>query len=107
MYSIIMRLRLRQAKAFAYLCLSTQANISGNIRAENGNIEGGLSNLERPFHKAPSEYLLPVICELHPRTRSPTQGNYLFEFLKSDVCGAVEPPGLFDFVNLESRLYVS
>jgi len=45
------------------------------------------------------EYGLPVICSVHPRTRSKLrQGD-----MADDGLRGIEPPGLFDFVKLEKN----
>jgi UDP-N-acetylglucosamine 2-epimerase (non-hydrolysing) len=70
-------------------------------RAENVDIEERLIKFVKAFHKLHAEYQFPVICSLHPRTRS--QLKKLSLVFEGDGVQAVEPLGLFDFVNLEKQ----
>lgn len=70
-------------------------------RAENVDLEDRLRNLVDSLNRIHDTYELPIICSLHPRTRSKLEGYGLLE-----VAGKVtylEPMGLFDFVALEKN----
>jgi len=70
-------------------------------RAENVDIEERLNKFVKAFRKLHAEYQVPVICSLHPRTRS--QLKKLSLVMDGEGLRAVEPLGLFDFVNLERQ----
>ena len=70
-------------------------------RAENVDLEDRLRNLVDSLNRIHDTYELPIICSLHPRTRSKLEGYGLLE-----VAGKVtylEPMGLIDFVALEKN----
>jgi len=72
-------------------------------RAENVDIKERLVNIIKSLKKLNAKYKLPVICSLHPRTKSKmkkfkiTVENKNIRFL--------EPLGLFDFVKLEKHAF--
>ncbi len=70
-------------------------------RAENVDVPERLSAFLEAFNLLHKEYALPLICSLHPRTRSQLtkQGK---DFNGIGVI-AVDPLGLFDFVHLEKN----
>lgn len=68
-------------------------------RAENVDNEERLSKFIEAFHLLYSGYKVPVICSLHPRTRS--QLKKQGKIIAGAGVQAVEPLGLFDFVRLE------
>jgi len=72
-------------------------------RAENVDNEGRLAKFITAFQSLYEEYGLPLICSLHPRTRSQLekQGK---TFAGTGI-QVVEPLGLFDFVCLEQNAY--
>jgi len=70
-------------------------------RAENVDIPQRLANFIEALHLLNLEYEIPVICSLHPRTRS--QLNKSHQILVGDGVRAIEPQGLFDFVRLEKQ----
>jgi UDP-N-acetylglucosamine 2-epimerase (non-hydrolysing) len=70
-------------------------------RAENVDVPERLSSFIKAFHQIHTEYDLPVICSLHPRTRSQLQKQN--KNIESDGVQAIEPLGLFDFVHLEQH----
>ncbi len=70
-------------------------------RAENVDIEKRLAGFIEAFHLLNKEYGVPVICSLHPRTRSQLQRQG--KMLEGAGVRAVDPLGLFDFVHLEQR----
>ncbi len=70
-------------------------------RAENVDIPERLSRFIQAFKKLNIEYNIPVLCSLHPRTRS--QLSKQKEVFEDSGVRAVEPLGLFDFVHLEQN----
>jgi UDP-N-acetylglucosamine 2-epimerase (non-hydrolysing) len=72
-------------------------------RTENVDSEDRLEKFITALHRLYAEYGLPLICSLHPRTRSQLAKQ------KKSLAGAgiqvVEPLGLFDFVFLEQNAY--
>lgn len=68
-------------------------------RAENVDAHERLACFIEAFHLLNKKYSLPVICSLHPRTRSQLlkQGK----IIEGGGVRAFEPLGLFDFVHLE------
>jgi UDP-N-acetylglucosamine 2-epimerase (non-hydrolysing) len=70
-------------------------------RAENVDREDRLTDLVEAFRRLTAAHAVPVICSLHPRTRSKVErfgvdlGGELLRFL--------EPLGFFDFVRLEQE----
>ncbi len=70
-------------------------------RAENVDIEERLVDFIEGLHALNKEYRVPVICSLHPRTRSQLEKRS--RILENDGVRAVEPLGLFDFVHLEKN----
>jgi UDP-N-acetylglucosamine 2-epimerase (non-hydrolysing) len=72
-------------------------------RAENVDVENRLRSLVDAMKSLHERYGFPVLCSLHPRTRSKAQ-----EFgLNLDHAGLrfVEPFGFFDFVRLEQSAF--
>jgi len=70
-------------------------------RAENVDDRERLSKFGTALHRLSAEYELPLICSLHPRTRSQLElHNQTFDGTGIQV---VEPLGLFDFVSLEQN----
>ncbi len=72
-------------------------------RAENVDVPERLSNYLEALYALQQEYSVPIICSLHPRTRSQLakQGKHLDETRIT----AMEPLGLFDFVHLEKNAF--
>lgn len=70
-------------------------------RAENVDIEERLNKFIEAFNRIHLEYQVPVICSLHPRTRSQMQKQG--KVMEGGGVLAIEPPGLFDFVHLEKH----
>ncbi len=70
-------------------------------RAENVDVEKRLASFIEAFQLLYEEYKVPVICSLHPRTRSQLQKQG--KVMERSGVRAVEPLGLFDFVHLEQR----
>jgi UDP-N-acetylglucosamine 2-epimerase len=72
-------------------------------RAENVDDENRLDKFITALHRLSAEYEMPLICSLHPRTRSQLEKqNKVLIGLDIKV---VEPQGLFDFVCLEKHAY--
>jgi len=68
-------------------------------RAENVDIEDRLSGFIESFQKLNNMFNIPVLCSLHPRTRSQLEKQG--KIMESGGVWAVKPLGLFDFVHLE------
>jgi UDP-N-acetylglucosamine 2-epimerase (non-hydrolysing) len=72
-------------------------------RAENVDREDKLNGLVEAFRRLALAHQVPVICSLHPRTRSKVE-----EFgidTTGDGLRFVEPLGFFDFVRLEQEAF--
>lgn len=72
-------------------------------RAENVDREDTLRSLVDALAELGSVYSRPVICSLHPRTRSKLE-VFGIDFRKTDV-RFVQPFGFFDFVRLEKSAF--
>lgn len=72
-------------------------------RAENVDIEERLSKFIKAFQSLYTEYTLPLVCSLHPRTRSQLakQGKSV----EGLGIRSTEPLGLFAFVHLEKNAF--
>jgi UDP-N-acetylglucosamine 2-epimerase (non-hydrolysing) len=70
-------------------------------RAENVDMEDRLKSFVTAFHALHKQYGLPVICSVHPRTRSQLEQQGIT--MEGGGVSAMEPFGLFDFVNLEKN----
>jgi UDP-N-acetylglucosamine 2-epimerase (non-hydrolysing) len=70
-------------------------------RAENVDVESRLRNLLEGLRRAGTENDCPVICSLHPRTRSRIE-SFGLEGAGADI-RFVDPLGFFDFVSLEKQ----
>jgi UDP-N-acetylglucosamine 2-epimerase (non-hydrolysing) len=70
-------------------------------RAENVDRPERLAGFIKAFNLLHQKYGIPVICSLHPRTKS--QLNKQGEVLESAGVKTFAPLGLFDFINLEQR----
>ena len=72
-------------------------------RAENVDNEERLENYLTALNNLYKGYNYPVICSLHPRTKSQLEKQ------KKEIGGegirAIKPLGLFDFVNLEKNAF--
>lgn len=68
-------------------------------RAENVDVPARLDQFIAALHAIAEKYAQPVVCSVHPRTRSQLakQGREL----AGGLVKAIEPLGLFDFVKLE------
>lgn len=72
-------------------------------RAENVDIESRLRDLVRALSRLHAEYGYPVICSLHPRTRSKVAAFGIK--LEQQGITFVEPLGFFDFIQLEQSAF--
>ncbi|WP_088228053.1 UDP-N-acetylglucosamine 2-epimerase (non-hydrolyzing) [Desulfosporosinus sp. FKB] len=72
-------------------------------RAENVDDERRLNLLITALQRLVKEYGMPLICSLHPRTRSQLE-KYRQSFGGKGI-QVVEPLGLFDFICLEQNAY--
>lgn len=72
-------------------------------RAENVDIEERLQTLLHSLDLLATEYNLPIICSVHPRTRHQLQ-RYHIEALASNI-HFLEPFGFFDFIALERSAF--
>ncbi|MDR3539829.1 MAG: UDP-N-acetylglucosamine 2-epimerase (non-hydrolyzing) [Desulfosporosinus sp.] len=72
-------------------------------RAENVDDEERLTKFISALHRLAAEYGMPLVCSLHPRTRSQLERQN--RTLTGTGIQVVEPLGLFDFVCLEQNAY--
>ncbi len=72
-------------------------------RQENVDIQDRLRNLTQGFYLLQKEFDLPIICSLHPRTRSKMEAFGLD--LKQNKIRFSEPFGFFDFIELERNAF--
>ncbi len=70
-------------------------------RAENVDHKDRLKNLLLSLEEINKKYTLPVICSLHPRTKSKMQQFGLK--ISNENIHLLEPFGFFDFVSLEKN----
>jgi len=70
-------------------------------RAENVDDQDRLKSLLRSLDEIHKKYTLPVICSLHPRTKSQLEQFGLK--LNNDDIRLLEPFGFFDFTALEKK----
>lgn len=70
-------------------------------RAENVDVPHRLVRLVSALRRLHAEHRLPVVCSVHPRTRSRARQQGLS--IDGDGLLALEPLGLFDFVKLEQN----
>ena len=72
-------------------------------RAENVDVPRRLKSYIDGLQRVAEKYKYPVICSLHPRTRSRLQG--LTSAIDISGITMLEPFGLVDFVNLEKQAF--
>jgi UDP-N-acetylglucosamine 2-epimerase (non-hydrolysing) len=70
-------------------------------RAENVDLPERMEQFIDAFRQLYKKYDVPVICSLHPRTRSQLEKQS--KTLESEGVHAVEPFGFFDFLRLEKE----
>jgi UDP-N-acetylglucosamine 2-epimerase (non-hydrolysing) len=68
-------------------------------RAENVDQEARMDQFIQAFHQLHEQYGVPVICSLHPRTKSQLERQS--KTLAGDGVRALDPFGFFDFLRLE------
>lgn len=84
------------------LCIETKRYFLVTLhRAENVDDAKRLSSFIEAFQLLHKEYNMPVICSLHPRTRSQLQKQE--KIMEGNGIYTTEPLGLFDFVHLEQH----
>lgn len=96
--------QIAQSQALQSLGVATQSYFLVTLhRTENVDDAARLEKFITALHRLHAEYGLPLICSLHPRTRSQLAKQ------KKTFAGTgikvVEPLGLFDFVLLEQNAY--
>jgi UDP-N-acetylglucosamine 2-epimerase (non-hydrolysing) len=72
-------------------------------RAENVDIESRLRSLLNALVALHAEFGLPVVCSLHPRTRSKMEA-FGIDLERAGI-SFVEPFGFFDFIHLEQSAF--
>lgn len=72
-------------------------------RAENVDVPLRLNSLVAALGQLQQEYGFPVICSVHPHTRTQLLNNNLF--LEAKGLQAYEPLGLIDFIKLEKNAF--
>src|SRR5207253_4572942 len=72
-------------------------------RAENVDREDTLRALVNSLVELHAEYKKPVVCSLHPRTRSKLE-KFGIDYSQAGL-KFMEPFGFFDFVNLEKSAF--
>lgn len=70
-------------------------------RAENVDDEQRLGKFLHAFHLLYKKYGIPLICSLHPRTRSQIKKQK--QIISGTGLKAIRPVGLFDFIQLEKN----
>lgn len=96
--------RIRESKVLETLEVGRKGYFLITLhRAENVDDEERLSKFIAALHKLYTEYGIPLICSLHPRTRSQLEKQS--KTLASTGIQIVEPLGLFDFVYLEQNAF--
>lgn len=94
--------RINSSKALQKLGLEAGKYFLATLhRAENVDIEDRLPRFVDAFHLLHKEYGVPVVCSLHPRTRSQLERQG--KVMEGGGVRAIEPLGLFDFVHLEQK----
>ncbi|WP_298200959.1 UDP-N-acetylglucosamine 2-epimerase (non-hydrolyzing) [Desulfosporosinus sp.] len=96
--------KIEQSRVLETMGVSTKDYFLVTLhRAENVDDEERLTKFITALHKLYAEYKIPLICSLHPRTRSQLEKQ------SKTLAGAgiqiVEPLGLFDFVCLEQNAF--
>lgn len=70
-------------------------------RAENVDVPERLTNFITALQRIGAKYKQPVVCSVHPRTRSQLEKQG--KSMSGGKLVAIEPQGLFDFVHLEKN----
>lgn len=96
--------RIAQSKALKTMGVVSKGYFLVTLhRAENVDDEERLSKVITALHTLTVEYGMPLVCSLHPRTRSQLERQN--RTLTGTGIQVVEPLGLFDFVCLEQNAY--
>lgn len=96
--------KIRGSQALQRLGLNPQGYFLVTLhRAENVDIEERLVKFITGLQGLSDVYKLPLICSLHPRTRSQLAKRNMT--LTETGIRAMEPLGLFDFVSLEQNAF--
>lgn len=96
--------RIEQSQALRTLGVTTKGYFLVTLhRAENVDDEERLDKFITALQRLYVEYGMPLICSLHPRTRS--QLDRQSKSFVGKGIRVVEPLGLFDFVCLEQNAY--
>jgi UDP-N-acetylglucosamine 2-epimerase (non-hydrolysing) len=96
--------RIEASHALADLGLDRQKYFLVTMhRAENVDVESRLRALTSSLEQIHDEYGLPIICSLHPRTRSKMLAFGLP--MENGKIRFLEPLGFFDFVSLERNAF--
>ncbi len=96
--------RIAQSQALQALGVTNKGYFLVTLhRAENVDDEERLAKFITAFQSLHEEYGMPLICSLHPRTRSQLEKQG--RTLTRTGIQVVEPLGLFDFVCLERNAY--
>ena len=96
--------RIAQSQALQTMGVASKGYFLVTLhRAENVDEEERLAKFITAFQRLYEKYGLPLICSLHPRTRS--QLEKYNKTLAGNGIQVVEPLGLFDFVCLEQNAY--
>ncbi|WP_242876380.1 non-hydrolyzing UDP-N-acetylglucosamine 2-epimerase [Desulfosporosinus hippei] len=95
---------IKQSRILEILGVSSKSYFLVTLhRAENVDDEVRLSKFIASLHKLYTDYKIPLICSLHPRTRSQLQKQS--KILEGGGIKIVDPLGLFDFVCLEQNAF--
>ncbi|KLU63985.1 UDP-2,3-diacetamido-2,3-dideoxy-D-glucuronate 2-epimerase [Desulfosporosinus acididurans] len=96
--------RIEQSQALQTLGVDSKRYFLVTLhRAENVDDEERMAKFITALHGLAAEYGMPLICSLHPRTRSQLERQK--RTLAGTGIQVVEPLGLFDFVHLEQNAF--
>lgn len=96
--------KIEQSQALQTLGVTSRGYFLVTLhRAENVDDEERMSQFIMALQRISEEYGMPLICSLHPRTRSQLEKQN--KTLAGGGIKVVEPLGLFDFVSLEKNAY--
>ena len=94
--------RIEQSKVMQTLGLTAKGYFLVTLhRAENVDDEDRLTKFIAALHKLYADYEIPLICSLHPRTRSQLEKHS--KTMAGKGIRILNPLGLFDFVRLEQN----
>src|ERR1035437_7447160 len=96
--------KIAATNALGHLCLERRKYFLVTLhRAENVDIERRLRSILNAVAALHEEFGFPVVCSLHPRTRSKMEAFGID--LKRAGLSFLEPFGFFDFVRLEQGAF--